>query len=109
LDEYANEVPSHWETGFWRVLPGVKIELLSTQASGRIEVAHGTFTTAEDGFILVFQSSLIANDTRVAQTWREFTLQDNALRYSMKMQTDTVASLTIHTHAQLNQERLDHQ
>ena len=101
----GNELPSHWETGFWRILSSNEVELISAQASGRIEVARGPFTLIEDGLTFSVRSSLIANNTRVEQTWREFTLQGGHLQYSLQMQTSAVPTLTLHLQAQLSSGR----
>jgi len=100
--ETGEFVPSHWESGFWRVRPEKKIEFLSAQIGGRVEVSHGALTPAQDGFILRLQSNVLANDPRMGKTEREFRLQGKVFRYSMKMSTTAVSELTLHTHAELN-------
>ena len=96
--EYA---PSHWESGFWRVIPGGEIDFLSAQIGGRVEVSHGSLMPAQDGFILRLQSNVLANDPRMEKTEREFQLQGRVFRYSMKMSTSAVSELILHTHAEL--------
>lgn len=102
-DESGKEMPSHWETGFWRILPDNQIELYCAQSGGRLEAAHGSLTPTEQGFILGLRSSLFGLDARVEQTWREYELRGGILRYSLQMQTTAVASLTLHVEAQLRQ------
>jgi hypothetical protein len=100
-DDSGQEVPSHWESGFWRILPEGQVELLCVQASGRVEVARGRLHPTGDGFSLELRSSLFANDARVEQTWREYDLRGDTLRYALKMQTAAVPALTWHVRADL--------
>ena len=96
--EYA---PSHWEIGFWRVLPLGEIEMLNSQAGGRVEVARGTLESLPDGFMVNLSSTLVANDARMDKTARQFTLRGDRLEYKTRMSTTAVPSLTLHTHATL--------
>lgn len=100
--ESGDYAPSHWESGFWRVIPGGEIDFLSAQIGGRVEVSHGALTPAPDGFVFRLQSKVLANDTRMGKTEREFVLQGKVFRYSMKMSTTAVSELALHTHAELN-------
>jgi hypothetical protein len=93
--------PSHWEAGFWRVLPSGEIEILNAQGGGRVEVLRGTFEQRRNGFILNFQSLLVANDMRMDRTSRQFTLQGSELQYTMQMSTTKVPDLTSHVSAKL--------
>ena len=104
-DESGNEVASHWETGFWRLLPTQEVELLCAQSGGRVEIARGSLTMTPDGFNLDLRSSLVANDSRAEGTLRKFILGGDILRYSMYMQTTAVPALTLHVQAQLEQSR----
>lgn len=99
--ETGEFAPSHWESGFWRVLSATEIELLCAQAGGRVEISRGTLTPARDGFVLHLQSMLVANDVRMDKTAREFVLQGNTFRYAMKMSTTAISELTLHVHAEL--------
>jgi hypothetical protein len=99
--ETGEFVPSHWESGFWRVRPEKEIEFLSAQIGGRVEVSHGVLSPTSGGFVLHLQSTLVANDPRMGQTEREFVLQNKVFRYSMKMCTTLVPELTLHNHAEL--------
>lgn len=96
--EYA---PSHWEVGFWRVLPSSEIEILNAQGGGRVEVLSGRFEPRSQGFVLNFESILVANDLRMDRTSRQFTLQGSTLKYTMQMSTTKVLDLTSHVSAQL--------
>lgn len=93
--------PSHWESGFWRVIPGGEIEFLSAQIGGRVEVSRGALEPTRDGFVLNLQSTLVENDPRMGITEREFVLHWKVFRYSMQMSTNLVSELTLHTHADL--------
>ncbi len=97
-------VPSHWETGFWRILSATEIELLCAQSGGRVEVARGTLTPTGDGFIARFSSTLIGNDERMGRTAREIRLRGNSLSYSLQMSTTAVPQLTAHVSAELEKE-----
>ena len=110
--ESGEFAPSHWETGFWRVLPAGEtwpagqIEVLCAQSGGRVEVLHGALAPGQEGFVLRFGSALVANDSRVDNTSREFVLsrgtgQGDRLRYTMAMKTIRVAGLAMHVHAEL--------
>lgn len=96
--EYA---PSHWEVGFWRVLSSNEIEVLNAQGGGRVEVLRGVLTPTSDGFVLHLKSTLVANDPRMAETTREFVLQENRFRYKMEMSLATVPDLTRHVYVEL--------
>lgn len=94
-------VPSHWETGFWRVLSETEIELVCAQSGGRVEVSRGPIRRTSDGFVLRLESTLVAGDPRMGQTMREYSLQGNTFRHSMDMSTTAVPGLTPHVHADL--------
>lgn len=98
-DEFA---PSHWESGFWRILSATEIEVLGAQAGGRVEISRGALTPTRDGFVLHLQSTLVANDARIDKTAREFVLQARTFRYTMQMSTTAVPELTLHMHAELS-------
>lgn len=96
--EYA---PSHWEAGFWRVLPTGEIEALNAQAGGRVEVLRGTLEPTSEGFALNLTGALVGNDTRIIKTVRQFSLKGRILEYSMAMSTTEVYDMTLHVHATL--------
>lgn len=99
--ETGEFAPSHWESGFWRVLSATEIEILCAQVGGRVEISRGTLTPSRDGFILHLHSTLVANDARMGKTAHELVLQGNTLRYDMKMSTTAVSELTPHVRAEL--------
>ena len=100
-DDSGAEMPSHWESGFWRVLADGEVEFVVAQGSGQVEVSRGRLIAADEGFILVLRSSLLGNDKRVIETRREFVLRGGSLRVEMKMQTTAVAVLSMHVQAEL--------
>jgi len=99
--ETGEYVPSHWETGFWRVLPSGEVEILNAQGGGRVEVLLGSLSPARDGFVLDVNSTLVANDARMGKTSRQFTLEGRALQYSQHMSTTAVPAMTLHVQASL--------
>jgi hypothetical protein len=99
--EYA---PSHWETGFWRVLPSGEIELACAQVGGRVEVLRGVLEPQGTGFALHLNSVLEANDPRVEKTARQFHFKGNVLQYAMQMSTTAVPDLTAHVDATLTRD-----
>lgn len=94
-------VPSHWESGFWRVLPPSDIEILDAQAGGRVEISRGRLMPVHEGFRVHLESTLVANDARMRKTAREFALRGNTLLYTMEMSTTAVSGLTPHIRAEL--------
>ena len=99
--EKGEYVPSHWETGFWRVLPTGEVEILNAQGGGRVEVLLGSLTPGGDGFILDVNSTLVANDARMGTTSRQFILEVSSLQYSQSMSTTAVTSMAVHVQASL--------
>ena len=94
--ETGEYVASHWETGFWRVLPSGEVEILNAQGGGRVEVLLGSLEPRHDGFVLDVNSTLVANDDRMDKTARQFILKGSTLEYTMHMSTTTVPTLTLH-------------
>lgn len=93
--------PSHWEVGFWHLLPSNEIEIINAQGGGRVEVLRGVFEPRDDGFVLNFRSLLVANDIRMDRTTRQFTLRGGTLKYTMQMSTTKIHDLTSHVGANL--------
>lgn len=104
-DESGREVASHWESGFWRILPSGEIELTCAQSGGRLEAGRGILQPTDDGFTLILKSTVIANDTKVRESRRVFELAGESLRYEMEMQTAAVDSLTRHLRAELRRRK----
>lgn len=82
---------SHWELGFFRVVEGGAVELSTSQDSGRVEVLRGAVEAAADGIRLSLASTCLANDARVLETARIFTIRDDLLHYVKFMATSTTA------------------
>lgn len=99
--ETGEYVPSHWETGFWRVLPTGEVEILNAQGGGRVEVLLGSLTPGQAGFVLDVNSTLVANDDRMGKTSRQFILEGSALQYSQHMSTTDVPTMATHVQATL--------
>ena len=97
-------VPSHWETGFLYGLKDGRVELINAQAGDRVEVLIGTLEATPAGLVLRLRSSHLANDSRMQETTREITVEDNTMQYEMHMQTTKVPHLTIHLEATLQRE-----
>jgi hypothetical protein len=102
--ETGEYVPSHWETGFWRVLSSGEIEILNAQGGGRIEALTGNLEPNPGGFTLNVNSSLVANDARMGKTARQFILMGDSLQYSQSMSTTSVPALTQHVQASLTRD-----
>lgn len=97
--ETGEYTPSHWETGFWRVLPTDEIEILNAQGGGRVEILRGSLEPARDGFLLKAHSVLVANDARMDKTMRQFIFRGDTLEYTLQMSTTSVPDLTLHAQA----------
>ncbi len=97
-------VPSHWETGFWRVLTTGETEVVSAQGGGRVEVLRGAAEPRPNGFCLELYSTSIGNDPRVIKSARRYVLEDHILEYSMQMSTTSMPELGLHIHARLSRK-----
>lgn len=82
--------PSHWESGFIRVLDNSVIEISNSQDSGRVEILQGKMTNVSDiGYEMEFVSVALVNDPRLVSTTRTFKLTDNTFECYMSMATNT--------------------
>ena len=95
------EVPSHVETGFINVTAEGGIELLNSQGSDRVEALVGTVADADDGLVLDFTSRSLADDERMVDSWRTWTLRGDELSYTMGMRTTAVRTGASHLAATL--------
>lgn len=95
------EVPSHVETGFISVTDEGGIELLNSQGSDRVEALLGTVADADDGLVLDFTSRSLADDERMVDSWRTWTVRDDELSYTMGMRTTAVPTGSSHLAATL--------
>lgn len=94
-------VPSHWESGFVRVLPTGEAELVNVQAGGRMERLAGSLEGTATGLILRLQSTSFMNDTRMVETSRTISVDGDNLHYTQSMQTNAVPGPAHHVEARL--------
>ena len=95
-------IPSHWESGFIRLLPDGQVELISAQASGRLERLLGSLEQTERGMILRLQSTSFLNDPRMLESSRTITVEGDTLHYRQSMHTTAVSGPTHHVESKLN-------
>lgn len=96
-----NGEPLHWETGFIRPVDGRTVEFSNAQNGVRVEVLSGPLELTPSGFEIVMDSLLIGHDPRLVRTSRTFTLEGDALAYTVRMQT-TRCPLQQHLQARLH-------
>ena len=94
-------IPSHWESGFIRLLPDGQVELVNAQGSGRLERLTGSLEATNTGMILRLQSTAFLNDPRMLGASRTITLDGDTLYYTQEMQTTAVLGPTHHVEAKL--------
>ena len=97
-------VPSHWESGFIRLLPDGEIELTCAQNGGRLEKLTGSIEETATGLILHLKSADFLNDARMLETSRTITVEEARLHYTQNMHTNAVATLTFHLEAKLERK-----
>ena len=102
--EVGDYVPSHCETGLLHWLGDNKVEIANAQLGGRVEVMEGTIEATANGLVMQLRSVDFANDSRMAQATRTFTLEGDTLHYRMAMQTTKVPDLTLHVEATLHRK-----
>jgi hypothetical protein len=95
-------IPSHWESGFLRLLPNGEVELINAQGSGRLERLTGSLEETETGLILRLKSTAFLNDPRMVETARTISVEGNRMHYTQTMHTTAVAGSTHHVEARLN-------
>jgi hypothetical protein len=96
---------SHWESGFLRALESEGLELTNAQSGGRSEVLTGAIELTDRIIRLNFVSKVLINDERMVASMRTFEIENDMLRYQMKMQTTRVAELTTHLEAILRRDQ----
>jgi hypothetical protein len=94
-------VPSHWESGFLRLLSDTEVEIANAQSGGRVEVLTGTLELTLTGVILRLESKAFANDPRMQAATRLITLNANQLHYTVRMRTSAVPETALHLEATL--------
>ncbi len=97
----ADYVPSHWESGFIRLLPDGQVELVNVQGGGRLERLIGSFEQTVTGLILNLGNATFLNDSRMVESKRTFTLEGDTLHYTQDMGTTAVPELAHHVEATL--------
>ena len=95
-------IPSHWESGFIRLLPNGKVELVNVQGGGRLERLTGSLEQTETGMILRLQSTAFLNDPRMLKTSRTIILEGDSLHYILEMHTTVIPQRAQHLEARLN-------
>ena len=95
-------IPSHWESGFLRLLPDGEVELVNSQGSGRLERLTGPLEETETGMMLRLQSTAFLNDPRMVQTSRTITVDGNSMHYTQTMHTTAVPGPAHHVEAWLH-------
>jgi THAP domain-containing protein 4 len=96
---------SHWESGFLRALESGSLELTNAQSGGRSEVLIGAIELTDLRIRMNFVSKVLTNDERMVASMRTFEIENDTLRYQMKMQTTRVAELTPHLEAVLRRDQ----
>ena len=97
----AEFVPSHWESGFIRILPSGQVELVNTQSSGRLERLVGSIEPTETGLILQLHSAAFLNDPRMVETSRTIVVEGDQMHYTQDMHTNAVSGRMHHVEARL--------
>jgi len=97
----ADYIPSHWESGFIRLLPDGQVELVNVQGGGRLERLTGSLEQTAAGLILRLGNAAFLNDSRMVESKRMFTLEDDTLHYTQDMATTAVPSAAHHVEATL--------
>lgn len=96
--------PSHWESGFFRIINNNHLEMSNCQDSGRVEVLTGEvikFERENKTIVIRFTGKIVANDPRIQKSFRTFSIYDDILEYSIEMATDKVSETTQHIEAVL--------
>ncbi len=84
--------PSHWESGFIRLLDNGIIEISNSQDTGRVEVLHGTMkiqSANKNEYEMDFSSVVLGNDPRLINTKRMIRVSGDILQYDNAMTTNT--------------------
>lgn len=97
-------VPSHWETGFLRLLPDSQVEIGNVQSGGRLEALAGSLEATPNGLVLRLESTAFANDTRMQAATRLITLSGEQLHYVVHMRTSAVPEMALHLEANLTRK-----
>jgi len=104
----ADFVPSHWESGFLRLLPSGEVEMVNVQSSGRLERLVGSIEPTETGLIIQLHSTAFLNDPRMVETSRTITIEEDQMLYTQRMQTNAVSDSVPHVEARLRRTANHH-
>ena len=102
LKDQAEPVPSHWESGFIRLLDDGTVQVNNAQSGGRTELLTGPLDRTEKGFILRLRGTSFLNDPRMLESSRTIEMIGEALQYNAHMRTNAVPKMTIHLEARLH-------
>ncbi len=94
--------PSHWESGFLRVITPGGVEWTNVQDNGRLELARLALTVTPDGLRLEGETLQFLNDPRMIRARRVLVLSGETLRYQLEIVTTRVETLTTHLNAELH-------
>ena len=97
----ADYIPSHWESGFIRLLPDGQVEMVNAQGGGRLERLTGSLEQTATGLILRLGSATFLNDSRMLETKRTITLDGDTLHYTQDMGTTAIPGPAHHVEATL--------
>jgi hypothetical protein len=95
-------IPSHWESGFIRLLPNGEVEFVNVQGGGRLERLTGSLEPTGTGMILRLQSTAFLNDPRMLETSRTIIVDGDSLHYILEMHTTAIPQRAHHLEARLN-------
>jgi nitrobindin-like protein len=98
----ADYVPSHWESGFIRLLSDGQVELVNAQGSGRLERLTGSLEPTATGLILRLRSTAFLNDPRMLEASRTITVNGDTLHYTQDMRTTAISQSAHHVEATLS-------
>lgn len=98
-------VPSHWESGFMRLLSDGSLELINAQSGGRLELMIGSLESTKAGLSLRFKSAAFFNDPRMLESSRAITVEGDTLHYILNMGTTAVPQSVHHVEATLKRKK----
>jgi hypothetical protein len=88
IQDSEKGTPLHWESGFIIGYPDDTFELLDAQNSKRVEVMKSTVVNIEKTKLQIsFESKYFGNDDRMVKTTRDYFVDEESLRFVMKMGT----------------------
>ncbi|KAI0513425.1 hypothetical protein KFK09_009446 [Dendrobium nobile] len=94
----ASGEPMHAESGYWRPKADGSIEVVIAQSTGLVEVQKGSYDA--ENKIIMLQSELVGNASKVKEITRAFKVVNDELSYVVQMATN-ITSLQPHLKALL--------